>query len=62
MVIGGNLNPVLIQEKSEEEVFAMARQLIERYRDQKCLLAGGCEITVLTPHANLLAMRKASIL
>jgi len=61
VVIGGNINPVLIQEKTEEEVYNLCRQLVDKYRDQKYLLAGGCEITVLTPHENLMAMRKASI-
>lgn len=40
----------------------MSRQLVDKYKGQKYLLAGGCEITVLTPPKNLLAMRKASIL
>jgi uroporphyrinogen-III decarboxylase len=62
VVIGGNINPVLIQEKTEAEVYNLSRQLVDKYRDQKYLLAGGCEITVLTPHENLMAMRKASIL
>ena len=62
VVIGGNINPVLVQVKTEEEVNNLSRQLVDKYRDQKYLLAGGCEITVLTPHENLMAMRKASIL
>jgi MtaA/CmuA family methyltransferase len=61
IVIGGNINPVLIQDKSADEVFNLTRQLTEKYKDQKYLLAAGCEITVLTPHVNLLAMREASI-
>lgn len=61
IVIGGNINPVLIQDKSAEEVYKLTRLLSDKYRDQKYLLAAGCEITVLTPHENLLAMRRASI-
>jgi MtaA/CmuA family methyltransferase len=61
-VIGGNINPVLVQDKSEEEVYALSRKLVEKYKDQKYLLAAGCEITVLTPHQNLMAMRRASII
>ena len=61
VVIGGNINPVIIQDKSEEEVFKISKYLADMYRDQKYILAAGCEITVLTPTANLLAMRKASI-
>ncbi|NSW95718.1 MAG: uroporphyrinogen decarboxylase family protein [Bacteroidales bacterium] len=62
VVIGGNINPVLIQDKTAEEVYNMSEELVNRYWNQKYLLAGGCEITVLTPHDNLLAMRRASIL
>jgi MtaA/CmuA family methyltransferase len=62
IVIGGNINPVLVQDKSEEEVYALSRQLVEKYKNQKYLLAAGCEITVLTPHPNLMAMRRASII
>lgn len=61
-VLGGNINPVLIQDKSEEEVYSVSRQLVERYRHQKYLIAAGCEITVLTPPENLMAMRRASLL
>ena len=62
VVIGGNLNPVLVQDKTAGEVYAMSKALTDRYRNQKYLLAAGCEITVLTPHENLMAMRKASYL
>ncbi|HOW39311.1 MAG TPA: uroporphyrinogen decarboxylase family protein [Bacteroidales bacterium] len=62
VVLGGNINPVFVQDKTENEVFAFSRDLVEKYKDQKYLLAAGCEITVLTPHENLLAMRKASLL
>jgi MtaA/CmuA family methyltransferase len=62
VVVGGNINPVLIQDKSEEEVYVLSRTLVESYKVQKYLLAAGCEITVLTPHKNLMAMRRASVL
>jgi MtaA/CmuA family methyltransferase len=62
VVLGGNINPVLVQDKSEEEVYNLSRALVDRYKDEKYLLAAGCEITVLTPHQNLMAMRRASIL
>jgi MtaA/CmuA family methyltransferase len=62
VVLGGNINPVLVQDKSEEEVYALSRRLVDKYKDQKYLLAAGCEITVLTPHQNLLAVRRASII
>lgn len=62
VVLGGNINPVLVQDKSAEEVFSLSKALVDRYQDQKYLLAAGCEITVLTPPENLMAMRKASYL
>jgi uroporphyrinogen decarboxylase len=62
VVLGGNINPVLIQDKSEEEVYALSRRLVDKYKDQKYLLAAGCEITVLTAHQNLMAMRRASLI
>lgn len=62
VVIGGNINPVIVQDKTEEEVYDLCRSLSDKYRSQKYLLAAGCEITVLTPPKNLLAMRRASIL
>jgi MtaA/CmuA family methyltransferase len=62
VVLGGNINPVLVQDKSEEEVYVLSRRLVDKYKDQKYLLAAGCEITVLTPHQNLMAMRRASII
>jgi MtaA/CmuA family methyltransferase len=62
VVLGGNINPVLVQDKLEEEVYALSIRLVDKYKDQKYLLAAGCEITVLTPHKNLIAMRRASII
>jgi MtaA/CmuA family methyltransferase len=62
VVLGGNINPVLVQDRPEEEVYALSRRLVDNFKDQKYLLAAGCEITVLTPHKNLMAMRRASIL
>lgn len=62
VVIGGNINPVLIQDKSEEEVYDLSRDLVQKHKGEKYLLAAGCEITVLTPAQNLAAMRRASIL
>jgi uroporphyrinogen-III decarboxylase len=50
-----------VQDKSEDEVYVISRKLVDKFKDQKYLLAAGCEITVLTPHKNLIAMRRASI-
>ncbi len=60
VVLGGNINPVLVQDNSEDEVYSLSKILVDKYKDQKFLLAAGCEITVLTPHKNLMAMRSAS--
>lgn len=62
IVIGGNINPVIVQDKSEDEVYNLSRIMADKYKDQKYILAAGCEITVLTPHQNLMAMRRASVL
>jgi uroporphyrinogen decarboxylase len=62
VILGGNINPVTVQDKSEEEVYNLSKMLSDKYRDHKYLLAAGCEITVLTPRENLMAMRKASYL
>ena len=60
VVLGGNINPVFVQDKTQEEVYKKSKELADRYGDQKYLLAAGCEITVLTPPENLMAMRNAS--
>ena len=62
VVIGGNINPVLVQDKTEEEVYELSLRLVNDHKSDKYLLAAGCEITVLTPPQNLMAMRRASIL
>lgn len=59
VILGGNINPVLVQDKSREEVFALCRGLVEKYRNERFMLSAGCEITVLTPHENLKAMDEA---
>jgi MtaA/CmuA family methyltransferase len=56
----GNIDPVLIQNKTEEEVKAMTKELIQKEYGKKHILSAGCEITVNTPVENLLAMRKES--
>ncbi len=60
VILGGNINPVLVQDKTEEEVFQLSRNLVEKYKNERFLLSAGCEITVLTPHKNLKAMSEAS--
>ena len=60
VVLCGNINPVSIQDMSEGEVYIISEKLVEKYKDRKFILSGGCEITVNTPVKNLMAMRKAS--
>jgi uroporphyrinogen decarboxylase len=57
----GNINPVLVEEKSKDIIFDASRELVNREKNRKFILSGGCEITVNTKHENLMAMRKASI-
>jgi MtaA/CmuA family methyltransferase len=53
-VVCGNLDPVtVIQDLSAGEIAQKASELVNRYRDRKFILSGGCEITVNTPHQNL---------
>ena len=56
----GNIDPVLIQNKSEEEVKVMTKKLLAKEHGKKHILSAGCEITVNTPVENLLAMRSES--
>jgi MtaA/CmuA family methyltransferase len=59
VILGGNINPVLVQDKSRDEVFQLSRNLVETYRNERFMLSAGCEITVLTPPENLKAMDEA---
>lgn len=59
VAICGNINPVLIQEAGEKELYTLTRELIASQIDKKFILSGGCEITVNTPVKNLLAMSRA---
>ena len=62
VILCGNINPVLVQDKSREDVFKMSRELVEKYRDDRYILSAGCEITALTPPENLKAMSEATFL
>ena len=57
----GNINPVLIEERTAEEIYNATSLLVEQEKDRKFMLSAGCEITVNTKHENLMAMREASI-
>ena len=57
----GNLDPAtLIEKGSAEQVYNSTKELVESERGRPFMLSGGCEITSLTPHENLMAMREAS--
>ena len=57
VAICGNINPVTIQNSSEAEITKLTAALVESEKGKKFILSGGCEITVNTPHQNLMAMR-----
>jgi len=57
----GNINPVLVEEKSEGLIYNASKVLVDKEKNRRFILSAGCEITVNTAHENLLAMRKASI-
>jgi MtaA/CmuA family methyltransferase len=59
VIIAGNINPVLVQENSRDEVYNLCRDLVEKYSTERFILSAGCEITVLTPPENLKAMNEA---
>lgn len=57
----GNINPILVEKRSSEEIYNATRLLIEGEKNRKFILSAGCEITVNTKHENLMAMRMASV-
>ena len=62
VILGGNINPVLVQNKTRDEVYQMSRNLVEKYKYERYILSAGCEITALTPPENLKAMSEATSL
>lgn len=60
VIRGGNINPVTVQEGTEEEIFSISGQIVHKEKGRRYLLSAGCEITVNTPPGNLMAMRRAS--
>jgi len=62
VIFAGNINPVTIQNKSRDEVFHLCKNLVEKHKNERFILSGGCEISVLTPPENLKAMSEATIL
>jgi MtaA/CmuA family methyltransferase len=55
----GNINPIFILDKGADEIYGLARRLIKQEIGRKYILSAGCEISVLTPHENLLALSHA---
>jgi len=58
VAICGNINPVIIQDSTAQQLTQLTLSLIENQKGKKFILSGGCEITVNTPHQNIKAMRK----
>lgn len=58
-ILAGNINPVLVQDKTRDEIFSLCHSLVEKHKNERFILSAGCEITVLTPSENLKAMDKA---
>ncbi len=60
-ILSGNINPVIIQDRSADEVEEISRSFIKKHIQKDIIYSAGCEITVNTPPENLMAMRKASL-
>jgi len=61
MILCGNIDPVMIQNKTSDEIFDVTKKLLDSEKNRRHILSAGCEITVLTPVENLRAMRDASL-
>lgn len=57
----GNINPVLVEERTSNEILEATKLLVQKEKGRKFVLSAGCEITVNTLPENLMAMRLASI-
>ena len=57
-ILMGNISPMVVQNATAEEVERLSRELVAKYGNERFILSAGCEITVGTPHENLMAMRK----
>ena len=58
VAICGNLNPVIVQDSTVDQITGLTSTLVDSQRGKKFILSAGCEISVNTPHQNLMAMRK----
>lgn len=62
VILTGNINPVTIQDISHDEVYELSRNLVQKHKNERYVLAAGCEITPLTSPKNLKAMNDATYL
>ena len=60
VILTGNINPVTVQDITSDEVYKLSRNLVEKHRNERFILAAGCEITPLTSPENLKAMSDAT--
>ncbi|MCK5820878.1 MAG: uroporphyrinogen decarboxylase family protein [Bacteroidales bacterium] len=60
VILGGNINPIEVMNKSEAEVEIACRELVNRHKGERFILSAGCEISPLTPPENLKAMSLAA--
>jgi len=56
----GNIDPVLVQNKSSEEISQISSGIMKKEKGRKHIISAGCEITVDTPIENLMAIRESS--
>lgn len=56
----GNLSPMLLEDRTAEEVHRAVSGLVESEKGRPYILSAGCEVIVSTPPENLIAMREAS--
>jgi MtaA/CmuA family methyltransferase len=61
VILCGNIEPVLIQNTTPQEVERLSRELVTLHGHERFILSAGCEITVGTSVENLMAMRRASL-
>jgi len=62
VIFAGNINPVIIQNKSRDEVFGLCKDLVEKHKNERFILSAGCEITPLTAPENLKAMSESTLI
>jgi MtaA/CmuA family methyltransferase len=56
----GNIDPVIVQNKSSAEIKEITGNIIIKEKGRKHIMSAGCEITVNTPVENLMAIRESS--